>query len=77
MACHRRRRPRPPWAYIQRAQLLDEIGGVIAAVGPERDRAGPLGDLLYHVYRGQAFGMARDPGQPGIDDQAERFSISP
>lgn len=57
-------------ADIELAQFLDEVGGVITPVGTQRDRAGPVGMALDHLQRRQSFGMARDAGKPGIDDQA-------
>lgn len=57
-------------ADINRAQFLDEVGGVVAPVRAERDRAWPVGMRLDHLQRRQPLGMARDAGEPGIDDQA-------
>ena len=57
-------------ADINRAQFLDEVGGVVAPVRAQRNRAWPTGMRLDHLQRRQPLGMARDAGEPGIDDQA-------
>ena len=64
-------------AHVHAAQFLDEIGGVVAAVGTEGDRARPVGDLLYHVERRQPLGVARARVSRASTISPERFSISP
>src|SRR5262249_14956145 len=56
-------------AHVDGAQFLDEVGGIVALVGTERDRARPVGEALDHVDRGQPLSMAGHARQPCIDDQ--------
>ena len=56
---------------VEGAKLLDEAGGVVAAVGAQRDGAGPVGMGLDHRQRREALGM------PGLMFWADRASISP
>ncbi len=57
-------------AHVDCTQFLDEVGGIVALVGADRDGARAVGEALDHVERRQPFGMTRDAGEPGIDDQA-------
>ena len=52
-----------------RPQLLDEVGRVIALVGAERDGARTIGMRLDHLQRREPLGVARDQGEPRVDDQ--------
>jgi hypothetical protein len=56
-------------AHVQFAQLHHEVLRIIALVGREGDRARPVATRRDHVECGQPFGMTRDTGQPGVDDQ--------
>ena len=62
---------------VQGAQFLDKIRGVVASVGAEGDRAGALGDVLDHLEGDKPFGMTRDPGQSGIDNQTRAVLHQP
>src|SRR5262249_14489088 len=64
-------------AHVHAAQFLDKGGGIVTAVGPESERASPVGDMLPTVERRQPFGVTRDAGQPGIDDQARAVLHQP
>ena len=55
---------------VHRAQFIDEVLGVIALVGAERDRPRPVGARLDHVQRRDPLGMAVGLGQTGVDDEA-------
>jgi hypothetical protein len=57
-------------AHVELAQLHHEVLGVVALVGPECHRPRPVAMGHDQVERGQPFGMARHPRQPGADDQA-------
>ena len=61
--------------FIERT--FDEIGGVVALVGAERDRARTIRERLDHLQRRQSFGVAGHQREPRIDDQAGAISISP
>jgi hypothetical protein len=62
-------------AHVQPAQFLDKVGGIVTAVGPQRDRARAVGDVLHHVERRQPFGMAGN-GSAGHRQSARSGSPS-
>ena len=55
---------------VHRAQFVDEVLGVVALVGAERDRPRPIGARLDHVQRRDPLGVAVGLGQTGVDDEA-------
>ena len=57
-------------AHVHRAEFIDEVFGVIAAIGAERDRSRPVSMGLDHGERGDPLRMAVGFGQAGIDDKA-------
>src|SRR5215213_5833792 len=55
---------------VDRAQLVDEVLGVIPLVGAERDAPRSVSARLDHVERGDALGVAVGLGEAGVHDQA-------
>jgi hypothetical protein len=53
--------------HVHLAKLGHKVGSIKALVGCKGDWVRPLGALLDHLQRRQAFGMARDPRQARID----------
>ena len=55
--------------HVHRAQFVDEVFGVVALVGAERDRPWPVGARLDHVQRRDPLGVAVGLGQAGVDHE--------
>src|SRR6202142_2447407 len=57
-------------AHVHGAQLVDEVGSVIALVGAQADAGRTVGALLDHRQRGDALAMAVGGRETGVDDEA-------
>jgi hypothetical protein len=61
---------------VHRAQLIDEVLGVVGLVTAERDRPRPVGARLDHVQRRDPLGVAVGLSQTGGDNEAVAVSIN-
>ena len=61
---------------VHRAQLIDEVLGVVGLVGAQRDRLRPIGGRLDHVQSRDPHRMAVGLRHTGVDQKAVAVSIS-